>query len=472
MHGKYKCSIKTDLGSYESLDENIIIISQQQCKLSDWRIVSDASRCQEVFKLDCRNMFPKPEPSCGLWNGKLEKFIQSVMVDISLDEATSNKTYRIKYNDKFELLNSIDGGGSAAAASNYLLQYAGHLYFKCDISVPETSWRLNLQHKMFNFNDGCIQDPLETIERMRFNYSQYATLRMQQDGYLVAQSDNIVAITDQAANKLSAKSKHHHDHQHRHDFEMLPGANLKYQLVNSAGWSKAVELNCWRKPRHGTLAHLSCSQKGHQGTKLIGANYLECRDNQWHLAQRVEFIDGKSASKQPRSGRKVESNEDQSSQDVDAASSEPVQYQGNSNDLATVAANGDEASARNRNEVEFIPINQQQHQQTPSAQYMASILPSCVSSRRPQVSNRLPLLDKTRTLESSDPNSQRSSPGGSRHKSISIFSSSSSSPGSAFKLVAQHYWLLFLLNGVVSILSLSFPANRLPPTRRHLLQEN
>lgn len=253
----------------------MVVISRSSCKLNDWRVTSQPSDCRELLKLDCRHMFPRPVPSCGLWNGKSDKFIRSVNVDISEEHrelaATSNKepaTYRVRYVDKFELTNksaptqmqtqttspNILAPPTALTSSRLqqdLYQYAGHLIFKCDIIVPDTSWRLSLTHRMFDFQDGCNQDPLETIERMRANYSQYASLRLRQAGGYHSSLD---------------------------DFEMLT-SSLKYELLPQAGSDK-IELNCWRKPKLGTMATLSCASSS-KLVRLTGAKKLVCQPEGW-----------------------------------------------------------------------------------------------------------------------------------------------------------------------------------------------
>lgn len=311
MHGKYKCSIRTDLGTDE-YEQSVVVITQPACRLGDWRIRTDPSQCRETLVLDCRNMFPKPAPSCGLWNGKLEKTIMGLSVDISEEAEPSSstngvapvksyssrrpRTYRVRYVQQFDLLrrpppSSVSALVDATNADNkisttnssgssllramknnrpispaYLLQFAGHLWFKCDIVVPETSWRLSLVHKIFDYPDACLQDPLEAVAKWRLNYSQYAASQMQQAGYLPVRNK----------------------HQQMDDFELLT-SNLKYELLAGAG-SKQIELNCWRKPKLGTLAKLSCVQPKVQvqhlsefqaPARLKGASLLQCGEYGW-----------------------------------------------------------------------------------------------------------------------------------------------------------------------------------------------
>lgn len=333
MHGKYKCSVKTDLGSHE-FEQDLIVVSEPNCKLDDWRINSEPSNCRESFRFDCRNMFPKPVPSCGLWNGKLDKFIRSVSVDISKEEHLGNRqleifanlsqaskqirshqsnrpqTYRVSYIDRFELNKSLATQANpndqqqssqnniftyakdysrkieANQASQHhnesnqkapapmpntdLLQYAGHLIFKCDITIPDTSWKLSISHRMFDFNDGCNMDPLDTIAKIRQNYSQSVTMRMQKAGYL---ADRQVDDIEMMSAELS--------------YELLPAQNYRQsrQVVGSTfEANNKLDLNCWQKPRFGTLARLSCANKsGPEKYKFLGASLLECRPNGWVL---------------------------------------------------------------------------------------------------------------------------------------------------------------------------------------------
>lgn len=408
MHGKYTCFIKTDLGSHE-MEQDLIVISQTSCKLNDWRVSSQPSQCRETFRLDCKNMFPKPVPSCGLWNSRLEKFIRSVTIDIS--EEPNKQTYRIKYFDKFELRptkisqnsNNIEETGRVLKNSD-LLQYAGHLMFKCDIIVPETSWKLSVMHRMFDYNDGCYQNPLETIERMRQNYSYYAAARMQQAGYLMDKPLD--------------------------DFEMLT-SQLDYELLapNSSRTSK-VERNCWQKPIVGSLARLSCATKASH-IKLIGINLLECQPHGW-----VPLAEGQqqdtTARKYstlsrrrwppPRSSRQDTAsseggdslgNKDPAPEEASDVSSEA------SNDLEETttiiplttkpasipAANNQDGLIIFEDHQSVSTLSALQQQQLGSTILPPARLPNCISTKRRQqqsiINNGLPLLDEARILESS-----------------------------------------------------------------------
>ena len=131
-----------------------------------------------------------------------------------------------------------------------LFQFAGHLVFKCDILVPDTSWRLSLTHKMFDFADGCEADPLETIDRMRANFSQYALARLQRPHGKRPHSDDFEMV---AANL-------------RYDILPPPVQASEYRMLGASGAANtsarsaaSSHLNCWRKPRVGSLARLSCA---------------------------------------------------------------------------------------------------------------------------------------------------------------------------------------------------------------------
>lgn len=432
MHGKYKCSVKTDLGTHEA-EQDLVVISQSNCKLNDWRVTSQPTSCREMFRLDCRNMFPKPVPSCGLWNGKSDKFIRSVTVDIS--EEPNKQTYRVRYSDSFELQPQNDRvithqTKQTNQINSDLIQYAGHLTFKCDIIVPETSWRLSLIHRMFDYDDGCLQDPLETIERVRLNYSHYATSRMQQAGYLM----------DKQVDEI----------------EML-ASGLKYELLpaNMSRTSK-IELNCWRKPRLGTLARLSCLTKANQ-VKLVGANLLECQRSGWVPISEASLKKSQTARGRrptPRSSRKVvegssgivtslntgldqtidlSGRHDENHHEEETTTEIEVLPSG-SNDIeeSTVLrqpTNGDSLSPTEvdqiiipttpepdpQPELVYRPISvDDQRQATLSPSQLAALLPTCVSTRRhlkssSPVSNRLPLLEGAIILESS------ANPANSRH---------------------------------------------------------
>lgn len=342
MHGKYKCSIRTDLGSDEN-EQSVVVITQPACRLSDWRIRSDPSQCRETLLLDCRNMFPRPAPSCGLWNGKLERFVMGLSVDISEEDGASlstsspssstsaaaakrQQTFRVRYVQQFDLLpwpqqqqqqspGSARLSGAAANASQqqqqqqsskspispaYLLQFAGHLWFKCDIAVPETSWRLSLAHKLFDYSDACLQDPLEAIASWRHSYVQ----QLQQQ---------------QATNSISSKLQEHNVAGpvllpgQPEDFE-LTAANLRYELLPAGSDKRGarVELSCWRKPRIGTLAKLSCQNKFQPElpsrvagaglsaqVRLRGASLLQCGESGWFPVRSSASLSRLTANSRP-----------------------------------------------------------------------------------------------------------------------------------------------------------------------------
>lgn len=429
MHGKYKCAVKTDLGSRE-MEQELVVISQSNCKIEDWRVTSQANECRETFKFDCRNMFPKPVTSCGLWNSKLDKFIRSVMVDIS--EEPNKQTFRIKYSGKFELpphpsgIRTSRNGSSVGNSSDSsngsfnddLLQFAGHLMFKCDIIVPETSWKSSLTYRMFDYNEGCLQDPLDTIERMRLNYSHYATTRMQQAGYFATKDLD--------------------------DFEML-ASNLKYELLPSSP-GKPLKVDCWHKPRLGSLARLSCANRANQA-RLVGASLLECRPEGWMPVsgslQKKTLKKLPRARRPPRPSRGVNTTEPSDTlqgksrfEDGDTTSDASAELVSTNSQLPDTNNDLEEShpstltttslTASQPLEIEFIPTNQKilsslglQTQSTELVQpstltpaQLAALLPTCVSNRRAHisstiVSNRLPLLDEARILESSSgPNSR------------------------------------------------------------------
>lgn len=343
MHGKYKCHVRTDLGHHE-MEHELIVISQASCRLNDWRVTSEQTRCREMFRLDCRNMFPRPVPSCGLWNDKLDKFIRSVVVDIS--EEPNRETYRVKYVDKFELKHHENNTVNAKYSD--LLQYAGHLIFKCDIVVPDTSWRLSIAHKMFDYSDGCHLDPLETIERMRLNYSQYATQRMQKAGYLLdnKQLDDIEMLTSNLKYEIIPLSSivNHHLHENKNIIgpQNHNNHNNKNVLINN------MDYNCWQKPRVGSYARLSCATSSNQ-VKLVGTNLLECRPSGWVPVTESSFNIKKSSmvvKKKPRQSSRRPSRSDTSEQVASLKQREELstpssvgRTEGNPNDLDSMNNN-------------------------------------------------------------------------------------------------------------------------------------
>lgn len=404
MHGSYKCSVRTDLGQHE-MDQELTVISSSHCRLNDWRVVSEPSKCRELFKLDCRNMFPKPVASCGLWNGKLDKFIRSVMLDIS--EEPNKQTFRVRYVDQFEL----PARNATQALNSDLLQFAGHLVFKCDIIVPETSWKLSLVHQMFNHHDGCHQDPLEAIERMRMQYSQYAAAKLHHEGYL-----------------LDTQLDH---------FEML-ASTLKYQLAAPLGSpSSSVELNCWQRPRLGSLARLSCltSQQASQ-VKLVGANLLECTQSGWIPVANARKLIGKTSKvlAAPISKLNVShSGEVESSTELAGNSLTDLET---STEVETIPTSVEPESADSR------ALSQAE------AHKLASLLPTCVSSKRlSQPTNRLAMNDEAARSASGSGSGRQLNPQPVREtKRLSVFNfASAGSASSLGKPEASRYLLMFLL---------------------------
>lgn len=493
MHGKYKCSVKTDLGVHE-MEHDLIVISSSGCKLNDWRIISEQPKCRETFKLDCRNMFPKPVPSCGLWNDKLDKFIRSVVMDIS--EEPNKETYRVKYFDRFELQQQENFDNDTNIKNPFyssdLLQYAGHLMFKCDIVVPDTSWKLSLVHKMFDYSDGCHLDPLETIETMRSNYSHYATTRMQQAGYLL----------DRQAE----------------DIEML-ASSLKYELIPARVKGKAarqkLQLNCWQKPRIGSLARLSCANKSNQ-VKLIGTNLLECKQNGWVPVMESSLNNNyigkynavkKGGSRRPsRSGgggdggggpvghlsalskvdlKQVDDNghkEELSTQtsvvSLNQSNSNDLDHKANGNDNDNAAADDDDDSNDNDDSANNLPTTVElENANIPTSQdilaighnyspaRLASLLPTCVATNprrhKQPTTNRLPLLDGTSGEHETREDQRRSSfqmdssSSKIRHSSSghdwSIFGSSSS--GSAYAINNNQRSLALTAALIISVIT-------------------
>lgn len=482
MHGKYKCSVKTDLGSRE-MEQELVVISQSNCKLDDWRVISQANECRETFKFDCKNMFPKPVASCGLWNGKLDKFIRSVMVDIS--EEPNKQTFRIKYSGKFELPPYSGNGtinhdnnnhGSNSSFDDDLLQFAGHLMFKCDIIVPETSWKSSLTYRMFDYNEGCLHDPLDTIERMRNNYSHYATTRMQQAGYFASKDLD--------------------------DFEMLT-SNLKYELLSPAP-GKALQVDCWHKPRVGSFAKISCANKANQA-RLVGANLLECRPEGWvpiteNLSQKnhkklyrtrkplwtSKRVNSSNTEQDPGAILKTKSRYEDDG-NIPIAKIEMVvnpQLSDTNNDLGESHSSWSSSAPPATSslttpqplEIEFIPTNQKilsslESQSTDMVQpstltpaQLAALLPTCVSNRRAHisstiVSNRLPLLDEARILESSSSSNSRNklrnnNQEKSQHNSFFNFSSSGSID--TLKIGKQFMLLMIFLTVLIGLINIEY----------------
>ena len=313
MHGKYNCSIKTDLGTHSG-EHDVVVISGQQCKLNDWRIHSEQTKCRELFRLDCRNMFPKPVPSCGLWDDKTKRFIRSVSIDMTEEgnhqtalkdnttttttitvqqQSALRDTYRVSYSDRYTLKLS---DGSTNPQLLDLLAHAGHLIFKCDILVPETKWNVSLSHKMFNFQDGCNQDPLEAIEHLRSNFSHYASQRMQQAGYHLSaqhsqQPDELEMLTTSLQYEIIPPSHFiSNDRNNLADGRLSSVVQTRTDVTHHLSHSnetnqpkidKNIDLNCWQRPRIGSFAKLSCANQRNGQIKLIGANLLECRPSGW-----------------------------------------------------------------------------------------------------------------------------------------------------------------------------------------------
>jgi len=159
---------------------------------------------------------------------------------------------------------------------------------------------------MFDYQDGCNQDPLEAIEMMRMNFSQHATKRLQLAGYYSTNQSGSENILDMLTSSLKyeiippsrfisgnleknnlinqVKSQSSNgfssaDHQsgninnHEHNINKSP---LKQPSVDPL-----VDLNCWQRPKIGSFARLSCVNNKKSQVKLIGANLLECRPRGW-----------------------------------------------------------------------------------------------------------------------------------------------------------------------------------------------
>lgn len=336
MHGKYRCWVKTDLNDFEN-ELDVTVITKSPCTMDDWRITSHPGGCYEKVIFECRHMFPRPRAMCGPYDARTGKIISGVLLEIDEDSPladTKQKTYRVTYANQMELTNP---DGSPSVQWGHLLGYAGHLVFKCDIYVPGTSWRLSMSRKMFDFADGCEEDPLEAIGRMRQQYNQYVRGRLQQG------HSNLTTMTNKAN-----LQHHHHQNQHgqhlqtvadRHslastfNFEvLLPSEVRKLTRRNKYGGLgemdmdattglspstktsaslKAVgadssrphyvseDYNCWKKPRIGTIVKLSCAEGNespmrrfnyHQPPRLMGSNLLECRANGWNLVRESHLI--------------------------------------------------------------------------------------------------------------------------------------------------------------------------------------
>jgi hypothetical protein len=347
MHGKYRCWVRTDLGTHQN-ELDVVVVSRSPCKLDDWRITSQQTECRETLRFDCRHMFPKPKPSCGLWDSRSEKFIRSVPIDISEDTplpTTSMQTYRVRYVNRFEL--NEPEGSSSSYKNTDLLRYADHLVFKCDIFVPETSWKLSISHKMFHFSDGCEQDPLEAIRRMRASYKQYVRQRLQHaDGQLNSTADKERPVSKQEPQHAGHRAAQHLktvDDQHSvasFDLELLLPSEVRKlarqnrlggpgeadmdpnSTYSSSGTGNNNDLNCWKKPRLGSIVKLSCaddrlsshslaggtragSRRGNQhqhrhhqpALKLMGSNLLECTPNGWQLIRESNLINNEILDK-------------------------------------------------------------------------------------------------------------------------------------------------------------------------------
>lgn len=149
---------------------------------------------------------------------------------VHIDE-NPDHTYTVSYSGVFKI---EDKGEN-------FYKYDGNISFKCDLSVPDTDYKFSIEYPLFNYKDGCFENPLEYIEELRSNYTKRAASIIMDRGLINMDSD----------------------------IEIL-SSPLTYVIAGPK--------NCWGKPRHKSMARISCLNLH---TELTGINELECTKQGW-----------------------------------------------------------------------------------------------------------------------------------------------------------------------------------------------
>ncbi|KAG9509084.1 hypothetical protein GZH46_02407, partial [Fragariocoptes setiger] len=336
MHGTYTCTIVTDMGQ-SSNEIALIVITPNACRTNDWHFESATNKCTEHVQFDCRSFHPLPVPACGLWNTRLAKFISSVLISIVPDTVTSTgaeqsgaapvtavRTYRVSYSNVFEFnattrvalnggfpiqqntmtydktnkLSLISDHQLKASASETAdtstttakqkqamlrqLRPPNGLTFRCELMVPDTTWRLNIEKELFYEPFDCYEDPLEYLARIRRNLTALVTgaLSLSEHAHHMLPPAT-AASSEMKSNELDT------DHYSIDDYSSSNNL-MRYELLGPT--------NCWHRARHKSMARFSCVASE---ARLRGAQYLECHAGEWRLLTSAGSMVGLSS--QPKS---------------------------------------------------------------------------------------------------------------------------------------------------------------------------
>lgn len=394
MHGLYRCQVKTDLSLNEFVENPdpklVSVIARVACSHDSWRLSANASDCRETLKLDCRHMFPKPSPSCGIFDARRDKLITALLLDITHEPPQQQspgvakpqlpQTYRIRYSNSIKL-------NEPSSQFGYLREFGNALEFRCDLSVPHTSWKLTLAKRLFDFRDSCDESPLEFVEALRATYTQMASsvIRTQQPSAAGAEA----ADFEMLASRLKYELLSADDRQSvvaATPAAATQSASFKKLVASSARASPAEQqasdeagLGCFRKPKTHSRVRLSCES---ENSKLVGAQFLECQpDGKWAFLEKLNPACKDCRRKwrrvtTSRDGELVESAENEVGGDL---SSDPLVV------APTLASAGNETRLLNANGRQTLP------RLDPHWKNVARLLPTCVTVKKrvPAASNKL-----------------------------------------------------------------------------------
>ncbi|XP_074597707.1 uncharacterized protein LOC141852567 [Brevipalpus obovatus] len=147
MHGNYTCKVKSEI-SCSDMDTKLTIINDA-CKESDWTMYSDMVHCLEVIRLECIGMFPKPIPSCGVFEKNSGQFLKAE--PFSSIDRLENGSYHLYMSHKY-------------SADEYRKKI-GDFYFKCTFTILGTSWTRTINSHLFA-RPGC--PPPQQVDHGRY----------------------------------------------------------------------------------------------------------------------------------------------------------------------------------------------------------------------------------------------------------------------------------------------------------------
>ncbi|XP_053206068.1 uncharacterized protein LOC128390379 [Panonychus citri] len=154
MHGNYTCKVKSQI-SCSSQSANLIVINDA-CKESDWSTRSDMIHCLERIDLQCTGMFPKPSPSCGVYEQNSGRYITAEPITILRKQ--SDGTYDLSMSHRY-------------SAEDYS-ERKGSFLFRCMLTIIGTTWSRVINSKLFSRRD-CPDPP--RIANGQYNVTQRKT---------------------------------------------------------------------------------------------------------------------------------------------------------------------------------------------------------------------------------------------------------------------------------------------------------